>query len=322
MLGRHPDVYTVSETWLMLHPVYALRCEGYQAEYNEDTARRALRTFLNALPAGEEEYIEGARRMYGYLYRRLLSDRHECYVVDKTPRYYLIIRDLRRIFPEAKFIFLLRNPLAVLCSIVRTWVNDNWFRLGDMRLDLIGAPELLVEGIQSAASDCSVVRYEDLVTCPDRVVENVCAFLGIRHVAAMVDYGLGELDHWQLGDQDDVYRHERPVARNADRWLQDISDCQVWRLASEYLCLLGGATIEEMGYSYRGLARDLETRQPPRNHFRPTFSLEYLLRKPSECRTTRERAVVRAASLLRSGRMADLCRYVLWRTGLALWDAA
>jgi len=32
MLGSHPDIYTVSEPWLMLHPLYPLRSEGHQAE--------------------------------------------------------------------------------------------------------------------------------------------------------------------------------------------------------------------------------------------------------------------------------------------------
>jgi hypothetical protein len=232
MLGRHPDVYTVSETWLMLHPVYALRSEGYQAEYNEETARRALGTVLSALPAGEEEYIQGLRRMYWYLYSRLLYDRRERYLVDKTPRYYLIIRDLRRIFPEAKFVFLVRNPLAVLCSIVRTWVNDDWLRLGDLRLDLLRAPPLLVDGVRSLASHCLVLHYENLVVRPNDVVGKVCDFLGVRYSAAMVQYGLGEVPRWQLGDQDEVYRHDRPVAANVHRSLlfrQWVTPIRIWQ---------------------------------------------------------------------------------------------
>jgi hypothetical protein len=32
ILGSHRDIYTLSEPWLMLHPIYALRPEDYQGE--------------------------------------------------------------------------------------------------------------------------------------------------------------------------------------------------------------------------------------------------------------------------------------------------
>lgn len=41
ILGSHPDIHTVSEPWLMLQPLYALRPDGYRAEYNEHLARNA-----------------------------------------------------------------------------------------------------------------------------------------------------------------------------------------------------------------------------------------------------------------------------------------
>jgi hypothetical protein len=36
------------------------------------------------------------------------------YFLDKTPRYHYVVDDLFRVFPEAKTIFLWRNPLAIV----------------------------------------------------------------------------------------------------------------------------------------------------------------------------------------------------------------
>ena len=56
MLASHPEVHTLSEPWVMLHPLYALRTAGYQAEYNYRAAQEALRVFVEALPGGAEDY--------------------------------------------------------------------------------------------------------------------------------------------------------------------------------------------------------------------------------------------------------------------------
>ena len=46
ILGSHPDICTVSEPWLMLHPLYAMRPQGYEAEYHAWEARVALKNFF------------------------------------------------------------------------------------------------------------------------------------------------------------------------------------------------------------------------------------------------------------------------------------
>ena len=42
----------------------------------------------------------------------------ERYFLDKTPRYYHILNDLIRIFPNAKFIILTRNPISIFASSI------------------------------------------------------------------------------------------------------------------------------------------------------------------------------------------------------------
>ncbi len=121
ILGSHPDIHTLAEPWLMLHPLYALRTKGYTTEYNELWARDALQNFLETIPGGETNYIEGIRRMYTYLYEKALSSSNKQFFLDKTPRYYFILRDIEEMFPHAKFIWIKRNPLDVALSYKNTW---------------------------------------------------------------------------------------------------------------------------------------------------------------------------------------------------------
>ena len=125
ILAAHPAVFSVAEPWLMLHPVYALKRGGVNAEYESSLARQGLDDFLSLFPEGEDVYIEALRGMASALYGRALTVEGKQYFLDKTPRYYLIIKELYRIFPQAKFVCLLRNPLAVLASILETWTGGS-----------------------------------------------------------------------------------------------------------------------------------------------------------------------------------------------------
>ena len=125
VLNSHSDIQTKSEPWIMLHPIYALRQGGYSAEYNEQLAFKALGIFLRDLPNREETYIEGLRLMFSHIYSMALNELNSKYFLDKTPRYYEIIPELYSIFPEAKFVVLLRNPVAVLNSRVHLLSGQN-----------------------------------------------------------------------------------------------------------------------------------------------------------------------------------------------------
>lgn len=297
ILGSHPDIHTVSEPWLMLHPLYALRDNGYQAEYAAHLARVGLREFLRTLKGDEEEYLEGIRRMYGYLYGRALAESGKKYFLDKTPRYYFIIPELSRTFPRARFIILLRNPLAVLCSMI-TWVNQKWYSLYRLRHDLLRAPGRLVHGIELLGQRCTVVHYESLVNEPEREVSLICEKLGIPFIPEMIEYGHHDLPRWRFGDQRGVYNYDRPTAENAEKWKTMIEDLQVWRLADEYIEMLGKDLIERMGYAYEGLREWLDSHRPSRLRLALTCSLDELIKKPVEERRQYEWNLLRLARSL------------------------
>ena len=54
ILGSHKEIYTTSEPWLMLSPIYAARKSGVQAEYDHQLSRCALKEYLTVLPDGEK----------------------------------------------------------------------------------------------------------------------------------------------------------------------------------------------------------------------------------------------------------------------------
>jgi len=296
ILGSHPDIHTVSEPWLMLHPFYCLQSQGFRAEYNETIARGAVHHFLQKLPNREEEYYQGVRCMYSYLYGRSLSTADKRYFLDKTPRYYFVIQQLYRTFPKAHFLILYRNPLAVLTSIIKTWTKENWFYLFQFKHDLIRAPDFLDEGIKTLGENATVVYYEELVRNPDKVIRDVCNTIRLPFDHRVISYGNHNLPHWLYGDQGTLYRKTGPVSQNAAKWKELLSDSQIWRLNKDYLEMLGEKTVTRMGYSFSELLETLESLRPARNAL--TFSLAWLLGKPDEQRKRWEIIALRVARAL------------------------
>jgi hypothetical protein len=277
ILGAHLGIHTLSEPWLLLHSVYALRETGLSAEYNASLARVGLCEFLGQLDEGEEAFYEAARRMYSYLYERALSGSQAQYFLDKTPRYYLIVDEICRLFPRSRIVILLRNPLAVLASIVRG-SSRNRGALHRHRGDILAAPGLLLRAMKTHGDRILIARYESLVKDPEQEVASILQSLGLPLTADPLAYADSNLPRWRLGDQDAVYAHNAPREELRDRWLEELGKAQSWRLAHDYLRILGRDTLDGLGYPYEDLRATLEECRPSRPRRTATLSLESCLR--------------------------------------------
>jgi hypothetical protein len=112
-------------------------------------------------------------------------------VVVKTPSNVLIWDRIAECWPDARFIFLLRHPAAVVASLQASWDPD-WQASGTGSLDKITANALrYMRKVEDARRGLAghTVRYEDLTADPETVVGRLCAFLGLPFEPAMLDYG-------------------------------------------------------------------------------------------------------------------------------------
>jgi hypothetical protein len=286
ILGNHPEIHTISEPWLMLHPLYALKNIGHEADYNTKLARAGLENFLNLLSHNKESiYFESIAQAYGNLYRQMITVSGKSFFLDKTPRYYNIIPELYQTFPEARFIILLRNPLAVLCSILNTWIGDRWLGLRNFKHDILQAPNLLLSGIELLSDRAIVLHYEQLLQKPDCEMSRVFQRLGIEFFPDLLNYGQTNAQCWRMGDKKNVYQKTNPDSQNIDRWIADLNHPQVWRLVNDYLELLGTATLQRMGYDYAELRHCLDEYYPGQFSLWNTMPLSWLLKEPDEFAT-------------------------------------
>jgi hypothetical protein len=291
ILGCHPEIHTVGEPWLLLPSLYTLHPEHGDIGYDIGKASQALQLFLASFSEGERTYLGSMRKMYTYLYQRALEGSGKPHFLDKTPRYYAFLREIRQIFPEASLIVLLRNPLAVLNSIIRAWTRWSLLSLYHYRRDLLDAPRLLLQGMESLVPQPIVVRYEALVESPEATIHHICDELSLDFIPDMVDYAHQTTPKWEMGDQDGVYQHRRPVPDSVNRWTEGLTDPQLWRLSHDYLERLGQETIDHLGYDYVSLSQTLAAHRPTSVRLLATRSLAWYVKEAPEERSRWERGL-------------------------------
>ncbi len=281
MLVRHPAIFSASEAWIMLKPLFGLQAgpSGTRLPYNAEVEHLALRGFLDTLPESEASYYRACRRMYGHLYREALEHNGGSVYLDKTPRYYEVATELIEVFPEGRFVFLFRNPLAVLRSIWRTFGASQWTQLQQFRRDLLLAPARLIQAVEKAEAGGLSVKYEDLVREPEKVLSAICTFLDLPFAETMLRYGDGDLSRWPLGDPGIVYRKKEVDSAHADLWMDDLKNPQFWRACKGYLELIGPEITQRMGYDFDELTSCLEAHRPSWLKSRVTVSFATLIQE-------------------------------------------
>lgn len=262
ILGQSQDIHTSSEAWVLLRPLWGIstgRVPG-TASYDSAIAQSALEEFIAGLPDGITDYYRGCALMYSYLYKKSLQDSGRQFYLDKTPRYYTILREIAQVFPKAKFIILARNPLAVMESILRTYLKLEWAQLYRHRGDLLIAPQALIDARDSLGERALYVNYEALIANPTEIVGRICSFLGVRFDERMITSYLTDIRRWSLGDPVTIYQERNIRGDFRERWKEMLVDPQFRIAAAGYLDALGSKLVAELGYDANALQNEIAAR--------------------------------------------------------------
>lgn len=250
VLAGHPDIQTAAETWLMLHPIYGLRKDGIQAEFNSPWAQKGVDDFIRYYATDSAIAIKGIRAWANTIYCDVLAKNNKRFFLDKTPRYFFIIPELYRVFPNAKYIFLLRHPAAVLASELNTYVKGDWPVLSLFRPDLLDAPRLILEGIDLLGERGHTIHYEDFVAHPQAELSSLCSWIGIDYDQNMLNYANTPKPKGVMNDPVGIDRHNKPDPSSAFKWKALAEDPQSCYFATSYLNALGQDILDRMGYSF------------------------------------------------------------------------
>jgi hypothetical protein len=107
---------------------------------------------------------------------------------EKTPGNLFYVDVLSEMFPDASFIYVVRDPRAGVASMQKTtfFPDDIVFNAMTRRKHAVVGPSLLRQHV--APERWMTVRYEDLVTAPESTLRSVCRVIGEAYEPAMLTY--------------------------------------------------------------------------------------------------------------------------------------
>jgi hypothetical protein len=253
IVAAHDGVATVPEPWILLPHAYTLRRQGVDAEYFQHLLATAVEDFSARLPRGEADYLEGIREFALRLYE-LAGEEGATHFVDKSPPYCLVAEEIMRIFPEGKFVFLWRNPLSVIASMIETW--GPW-RPTFMTADLfVGLPRLLAARRAHSAGS-HAVRFEDAVSGDRGTWGALMEYLGIEFdEAALSGFAAVEIEG-RMGDPTGRRAYSSLSSDPEQKWRATLANPVRREWCRRYLRFLGEERLAEMGYDLGQLTAEL-----------------------------------------------------------------
>lgn len=221
LLATSPEFATTSEPWIALPVAYMRQRGGLLAEYWQESSVDALDDVVSQIQGGEARFTEIQAEFIRQIYAEIAGDKEARYFLDKTPRYYLITQFLAEAFPDARFIFLFRNPLDVVTSILRSWHKDTFSpHLRSNDIDIWRGPELLANSYATYRDRSVRVDYEKLVADPQGVLGEVATFLDLKKLPPDAVGALGDVKFaGRMGDPTGGKKYDGVASHSVDSFI-------------------------------------------------------------------------------------------------------
>ena len=160
-------------------------------------------------------------------------------VGDKNPHYSLFIKELIKIFPDAKFIHLVRDYRDNIVSYQNVPFDCNSVPALAYRWNRYN--QLLIDSAKENPHKFFMVRYEDLVVQTKPTLQKICNFLNVNFTEQMLDFYQNKNElHFKWHDNLNSPVNNKSVGG----WKKKLSEPQVQ--VAEKIC---GELGETLGYT-------------------------------------------------------------------------
>lgn len=255
-LGRHTRIFTTEE----LHYYNLLQPTAFSGGHDEAWLWARLRAIqydaqffaikngsLSDLPSPDPAELPAGETplLRGFL-ERLAVEANADVVVEQTPMNLYYRDEIRRDLPQAMFILMRRDPRAIIASQKMRWkVGSHGQRhipeRDISRVRYSGHPLLQLMLLRKTISemrramteeDVALIAYEDLVTNPERVLNDIARRLGIEFEPGMLAVTDGGSSHAREGG------HVGFDPGRLESWRESLTETEIWLTEKAYRDLL------------------------------------------------------------------------------------
>lgn len=261
MLHRHSQLYIAKESYFIpeMYPRWHVGMNNEEIDAFVDKIMKYPRppeqAAIDFLGWEKESLREYFRRMsdrqysdvVAGLYTHGMVNSSKKYWGDKTPRYIINLSLLYKLFPNAKFVHLIRDGRDVTMSYFKCgWGPKNILEGARFWSKRVNAGR----AFHATNPDANYyeVRFEDLLESPEDTLKNLCQFIGIKYENNMLDYHKNIEKNF--GENEKLKDHvllKSPVNRNRIKaWARGMSNSDVIKFQA-----IAGHLLQKYGYERR-----------------------------------------------------------------------
>lgn len=255
ILSGHREIASVPESWLLVLLGYVTKSEGVVGEYSHRLATRAIRDMIERLPEGKDSWDRSIETFVQSVFNELCAH-GETYFLEKTPRNALVVEEVLTTFKEAKFLFLWRNPIEVVASMLHS--SRNVWRLGRYEVDLAVGYLHLIEAHSRFRDRCHSVRFEDLLESPEDKIGELCAWLGLPFDFSIENALRGTSIRAGMGDWTGLSQYGYKISSEPEeKWRATLCNPLRVGFARRIVEEVGQDRLRSIGYDYDELISSL-----------------------------------------------------------------
>ncbi len=267
ILSSHTDIATTPEPWILL-PLISMSKQGtHLSSYSSQVSTQAINSFTQEIDNNNYNNKNNNNNNYNELLADFVLSLYqgaiqgdESFFIDKTPRYYYIIDEIINLFPNAKFIFLFRNPVQMYASVLTTWCNNSFFKLYRNKDDLYLAPKLLSNAYVKYKDISLAVNYDDLVSNNKNECNKIVTYLGIQEdLTTSFECETNCFNKGQMGDPTGQIKYTSVSTESINSWREVFNNpFRKWYL-KRYIDLLGDAVASAHAYDRANIKQEIDS---------------------------------------------------------------
>ena len=241
LLASHPNIAMTRRTnlWTYFNNQYGdlnnaenlERCLSIMAQY------KRLRAIQIDIDRVRRDFNQGEKtyaRLFTLIEGHFAEKQGKMRWGDKSLNTERYMDDIFAVFPEARIIHMMRDPRDRYASAKTRW-TDMKGRVGAGTAMWLESVKLARRGTRKYPNQYMVVRYEDLVADPEKMLRKICEFLGEEYVPEMLTM-IGAPTHRNKGSNssygkreigkistDSIARYRQVLAPQEIKYMQDFS---------------------------------------------------------------------------------------------------
>ncbi|MEW6696508.1 MAG: sulfotransferase [Bacillota bacterium] len=249
ILANHDSIHCPPEPWILLALNSLTQSTSAYSKYGQELTEQALKQLVD-----HKTYVDAVRTFALTIYNTKLAEAEKKIFIDKTPRYYHITNFIDEVFPEAKKVWLLRNPFDVAASCISTWSLsiDELMGYGEITphtFDVTISYVYFLNYFKDKRNKLKI-KYEDLTNNPEKHLKQLCSFLEVKYSDKLLNYGknqqvMATYRESVLGDKK-ILTHSKPHNKSIGQWAKVLSNDAISKIVET----LGTKIFTELGYEY------------------------------------------------------------------------